>query len=76
VRVGLEGVELAEAVHYTVDTATGLVIFAEPPGPGAVIQAGFAFDVPVRFDTDRLQVSVASFQAGELPEVPVIEVRQ
>jgi hypothetical protein len=29
----------------------------------------------VRFDTDRILVSVASFQAGQVPNVPVIEVR-
>ena len=33
------------------------------------------FDVPVRFDTDLVQVSVASFKAGSLPSVPVLEVR-
>jgi uncharacterized protein (TIGR02217 family) len=31
--------------------------------------------VPVRFDTDRIAVSLASFKAGEVPDVPVIEVR-
>ena len=39
------------------------------------MSAGFEFDVPVRFDTDLIQVSVASFQAGEVPKVPVVEVR-
>ncbi len=37
--------------------------------------AGFEFDVPVRFDTDRIQTSVAIFQAGDVPNVPVVEVR-
>ena len=37
--------------------------------------AGFEFDVPVRFDTDRIQTSVASFQAGDVPSVPIVEVR-
>lgn len=37
--------------------------------------AGFEFDVPVRFDTDAIQTSVASFQAGDVPNVPVVEVR-
>jgi uncharacterized protein (TIGR02217 family) len=31
--------------------------------------------VPVRFDTDAIQTSVASFQAGEVPTVPVVEIR-
>jgi hypothetical protein len=29
----------------------------------------------VRFDTDRIMTSVASFQAGEIPDVPVLEIR-
>ncbi|WP_413875441.1 TIGR02217 family protein [Albidovulum sp.] len=75
VRIGLQGDELQEGVHYTVDTETGLVSFASPPAVGERITAGFEFDVPVRFDTDRIQVSVASFQAGDVPQVPVVEVR-
>jgi len=39
------------------------------------ITAGYEFDVPVRFDTDRIQTSLASFQAGEVPNVPVVEIR-
>lgn len=75
VKVGLQGDHQAEAVHFEVDTATGEVTFGTPPAPGARVTAGFEFDVPVRFDTDRIQVSVASFQAGDLPQVPVLEVR-
>ena len=76
VRVGVGGDEQREGVDFEVDTATGIVTLAEPPGEGASITAGFEFDVPVRFDTDRIAVSVASFQAGDMPQVPVIEVRQ
>lgn len=75
VRVGIEGDELKEAVHFTVDVALGVVTFVTPPNAGDEITAGFEFDVPVRFDTDQIRSSVASFQAGEVPDVPVIEVR-
>ena len=75
VRVGLQGDELQEGVHYSVDAASGIVSFASPPAVAEQITAGFEFDVPVRFDTDRIQVSVASFQAGDVPQVPVVEVR-
>lgn len=75
VRVGVGRDELRETVHYTVDYARGAVVFAEAPGAGAEIHAGFEFDVPVRFDTDRVIVSVSSFQAGDMPQVPVVEVR-
>ena len=75
VRVGIEGDEMHEGVHYTVDTVRGVISFADAPGPGRQVTAGFEFDVPVRFDTDRVATSVASFQAGEVPDVPVVEVR-
>jgi uncharacterized protein (TIGR02217 family) len=75
IRVGLQGDELVEAVHYIVDYATGIVTFLSPPAAAERVTAGFEFDVPARFDTDRIQVSVASFQAGEVPQVPVVEVR-
>lgn len=53
----------------------GIVSFASPPASGAQVRAGFAFDVPVRFGEDRLEVSRATFLAGEITTVPLIEVR-
>lgn len=75
VRLGLDSDALVEGVDYTLDLTTGLVRLAYPPEKGREVKAGFEFDVPVRFDTDRIQTSVASFQAGEAPNVPVVEVR-
>ena len=75
VRVGIEQDELRDGVDYNVDSATGVVTFANPPAETATVTAGFEFDVPVRFDADRIQTSVASFQAGDVPNVPVVEVR-
>ena len=75
VRVGIEQDAYQEGVQYEVDSTTGQIIFADPPDLGMEIFAGFEFDVPVRFDTDRILTSVASFEAGQVPDVPVIEVR-
>ena len=75
VQVALHGAVQREGVDFEVDTATGLVTFAVPPSVGMVVSAGYEFDVPVRFDTDRISVSLASFRAGEVPSVPVVEVR-
>lgn len=66
---------LSEGTDFTLDSTTGLVTFLEIPPTGVAVTAGFEFDVPVRFDTDRIQTSVASFKAGEVPAVPIIEVR-
>ncbi len=75
VRAGISGVEYFSGTDYQVDHKSGRITFKEPPEPGAAITAGYEFDVPVRFDTDRISVSLASFQAGEMPQVPVVEVR-
>lgn len=75
VRLGLDQDEAREGVDFEVDLARGLITFADPPPEQVEITAGFEFDVPVRFDTDKIQTSVASFQAGDVPNVPVVEVR-
>lgn len=75
VLAAVQDVEMQEGLHFEIDTATGKITFAEPPLAGVEVSAGFEFDVPVRFDTDRISVSVASFQAGQVPDVPVVEVR-
>lgn len=75
VLAGVGNDKLREGVDFEVDLATGVLRFTAPPEPGAMVTAGFEFDVPVRFDIDRIAVSVASFQAGDLPQVPIIEVR-
>ena len=75
VRVGLGGDEQQEGVHYEVDSETGMIRFEHPPNEGVEITAGFEFDVPVRFDIDRIHISLASFQAGDAPNVPIVEVR-
>ncbi|MGR3464716.1 phage distal tail protein, Rcc01695 family [Limimaricola sp.] len=75
VRIAVDGDPLAEGAGVSVDHATGLVRFDLPPAVGAVITAGFEFDVPVRFDTETLTGSAASFAAGSVPEIPVVEIR-
>ena len=75
VRLAVAGVE-KPSTAFTVDTATGLVSFAAGQAPplGAAVTAGFAFDVPVRFDTDDLTIDFAAFAAGEIPKIPLVEI--
>ena len=44
------------------------------PADGATVTAGYEFDVPVRFDTERLSVSLKAFKAGQIPSIPLVEV--
>lgn len=69
--VAIDG-EIAAAA---LDATTGAVTFPDPPPVGAMLTAGFEFDVPVRFDTDRLDINLTGFEAGEIPAIPVIEIR-
>ena len=75
VKIGLSGDPMTLGVDWTVDCTKGEVEFSHPPDLGVIVTAGYEFDVPVRFNTDHIHTSVASFQAGEVPSVPVIEVR-
>ena len=54
----------------------GVIGFETPPSLGAIVRAGFLFDVPVRFAQDSLEIAGASFAAGEAPSVPVVEIRE
>ncbi|HYF23908.1 MAG TPA: DUF2460 domain-containing protein [Caulobacteraceae bacterium] len=74
VRAALGGVELADGA-FSVDAATGVVTLNAAPGPGAAVTAGFEFDTPVRFDTDRIEVTLEGFEAGRVVTVPLVEVR-
>lgn len=75
VQVALDSNLQVEGSDWTVDTTTGVVTFSAAPAAGAIVTAGFEFDVPVRFDTDAILVSAVSFESGEVPDVPVMEVR-
>jgi uncharacterized protein (TIGR02217 family) len=52
VSVGVNGV--LQSSGWTVDTTTGVVTFVTAPSNGYAVTAGFEFDVPVRFDSDKL----------------------
>ena len=77
VRVAVAGTEAAEGTGFSVDTTTGLVTFlaGHVPALGAAVTAGFMFDVPVRFDTDYLEVDLSAFAAGAIPKIPLVEIK-
>jgi uncharacterized protein (TIGR02217 family) len=77
VRVAVAGVERTAGAHFAIDGNAGRILFlaGHIPEPGQSVTAGFEFDVPVRFDTDRLEVNLSGFQAGAIPSIPVVEIR-
>ncbi len=74
VRVAVDGVE-RDGAGFTVEVSTGRVTLTVPPDPGAAVTAGFVFDTPVRFDADRIEVTLESFGAGRMVAMPLIEIR-
>ena len=76
VRVAVDGNEVASPADFSVDALTGTVSFeaGSIPASGVGISAGFEFDVPVRFDADLLEVNLAAFGAGQIPDIRLVEV--
>jgi len=74
VLVAVDGTEATTG--WSVDTTTGLITFTTAPASGAAITAGFEFDVPVRFDTDTLDVTLDIERLGSITSIPLIEVRR
>jgi uncharacterized protein (TIGR02217 family) len=73
VRVAVAGVERSSGWALA---PGGQIDFEVAPAAGDAVTAGFAFDVPVRFAADRIDVSIAGWRAGELPSVPLVELRE
>ena len=75
VLVAVDGVVQSDD-GYSCDATTGAITFSAGniPAFGAAVTAGFLFDVPVRFDTDYLEVDLSAFSAGAIPKIPLVEI--
>ena len=76
VQVSVNGT-LVPAANFTVANETGIVSFlpGKIPANGAIVRAGYEFDVPVRFDMDRIDIDLSAFNAGRIPSIPLIEIK-
>ena len=74
VKVAIDGTE--QTSGWSVDTTTGIVTFTSAPAAGAAITAGFEFDVPVRFDTDTLDITLDIERLGSITSIPLLEIRR
>lgn len=55
-----------------IDYSTGLVTFGSAPGSAPT--ASFAFDVPVRFDTDKLPIQANAWDQQTVQDINLVEV--
>jgi uncharacterized protein (TIGR02217 family) len=74
VRVALGTVE--QLSGWTLDAATGVITFTTAPAGGVIVRAGFEFDVPVRFDSDTLDVTLDFERLGSITAIPLLEIRR
>ena len=74
VRVALGMVE--QMSGWTLDTTTGVITFTTAPAGGVIVRAGFEFDVPVRFDSDTLDVTLDFERLGSITAIPLLEIRR
>lgn len=75
VLVAVGGAVQTESEDYLL--ADGVITFVpgSMPASGAMVTAGFEFDVPVRFDADRLEINLDGFRHGSIPNIPLVEIR-
>lgn len=74
VLLSVDDVAVSQGSGYDCDDLTGLIEFDNAPNSGAVIKAGYEFDVPVRFDTDEVLVNLTTFLAGDIASIPLVEL--
>ncbi len=71
VLIALDGVAVTD---FSVDVSTGVVALEDAPAEGVAVSAGFAFDTPVRFDTDRLDMALVGHGAARIVRAPLVEI--
>lgn len=75
--LAVDGVAASVGTDYAIDYSSGEITFqpGSIPTIGAVITAGYLFDVPVRFAADQLSINLAAFEAGDIPSIPLVEIK-
>ncbi len=59
----------------TTNTTNGQITFSTAPANGTAITADFQFDVPVRFDTDKLSATLDTYGSHSWHDIPIVELR-
>lgn len=72
--IAVDGAEVVSP-DISINDVNGEITFVVAPTTGAAITAGFEFEVPVRFDIARLDINLSAFNAGQIPSVPLVEIK-
>ena len=75
VSIAIDGAIKTEGTDFVVDTTTGQVTFTTAPLAGSVITAGYEFDVPCRFSSDKINYDLTDCDLGRFPDIQIVEIR-
>jgi len=68
-------ISILQSSGYTLNLTTGIVTFSAAPGSGVAVSADYEFDVPVRFDTDKLAARADGPNIYVWDSIPIVETR-
>jgi len=68
--------DVAQFGNWSVHIDTGLITFTDAPADGAIISVNCEFDVPVRFHSDLMEVSIPGPDIRQWQSVKLVEIRQ
>lgn len=68
-------VDAPQVGNWSVDTVTGKVTFLSPPPANMLVMSSFEFDVPCRFDTDKMPTSMEALEKYGWHDIPIIELK-
>jgi uncharacterized protein (TIGR02217 family) len=60
---------------YTVNYDTGVITFSSPVTNGHTVKVRGEFDVPVRFDSDKLELTLEAFELETMDSIPLVEIK-
>jgi hypothetical protein len=66
---------VSTASGWSIATTAGLVTFTTAPALDIEVTADFEFDVPVRFDTDHMAVTIETYRLHTWQQIPIVELR-
>lgn len=67
-------VPMVVTTDYSIDYTTGIITLVATPASGDVFTWSGEFDVPVRFDTDQMDLHAISVGGQSWSNIPMIEV--
>lgn len=59
---------------FLVNNDTGIITISPAPANLSIITASFEFDVPVRFDSDKLELNARTDTVASIPSIEIVEL--